>query len=343
MNSRPATLLLLALLGVLCAAVTTRAQDDFYFVNDGRLFRQQMVHRISGPPPRALPPLPVMPRVASIAINQSGVAYVNTGVDGAIYRTDGLTATRVYLHEGQVRQLAFGVSKDILYFSEVSTPIDKGVVPDGQIYALNLSTLRAERQNTIAQSTVDGNWWGAFTVDPSVGRILLGTFSGGIYELRGGLPVLFYRHAGVQIYGLGTENYNLYYATGGSRVYKLGRARIREVLLNLPGGRLTHVSYALFPLGKDVCELVANITGSGPDARYVDLFFPTLRGPNLYWVTWDTTRSSRRVRSGSFAYDVPRGIYWVRMDIRGTIAERLRIPEQTVDCTGARAEVSFRF
>jgi hypothetical protein len=247
------------------------------------------------------------------------------------------------MHGGQVRQLAFGRSDDILFFSVVPTPQGNSALPDGQLYALNLSTGQAVLRHTIAQSTVDGAWWGALTVDPE-DRILLGTFSGGIYEMRSGRPALAYREVGNKIYGLTMELNALFYTTGGSQVYKLRNFRDRQLILDIPGGKLTHVSYASLPLSsepQEPCELIVNLTGGDPGL--MNLFSPALRGPNLHWISADVTGNGGRVAPGRFRYFVGRGSYWVRMDTRGDIGRAPRPREHKVACTGARAEVSFQF
>lgn len=340
MKRRSVTLLLLTLVTLLLGAANVQAQDDVYFVNSGQLMRWASGGAgARGRPYRITFPAG-MPRIGSIAINSRSIAYVNSGLDGDIYKTDGLTATRVYSHRGQVRQLAFGSSDDVLFFSVVETPQAPNPLADGQIYAVNLVTGRVEPRFTIAQSTVDGTWWGTFTVDRD--RVYIGTFSGGIYELRGGVPALVYRNTGDQIYGLTAEVNSFFYTTGGADVYRLRRLRDRELALNVAGSQLTHVSYAPFPSSEgEPCELIVQLTGAEPGL--INLFSPVVRGPNLHWLSPDLAPHGGRVATGRFRYFVLRGTYWVSMDTRGDIARAPRPREQQVDCTGARRETSFSF
>src|SRR5215813_11663723 len=115
---------LLTLSTIVLGAGSADAQDDFYFVNSGQLLR--WVSRLGRRdlPPQHLPLPTGLSRIASIAVSRRNVAYVNSGLDGVIYRTDGQTVTPIYDHHAEVRQLAFGPSNNILYFSVVATPQD---------------------------------------------------------------------------------------------------------------------------------------------------------------------------------------------------------------------------
>jgi len=243
-NPWRATLLLLILSSILFGIVAAQAQDDVYFVNSGQLLRWESSQRRGGFLPQPVPSPAGMRYIASIAINRPGMAFVNTGVDGAIYRNDGRFTTHVYLHDGQVRNLAFGSSDDNLFFSVVPTPSSPPyALSDGQICVLNLRTKRVDLRYTIAQSTVDSGWWGAFTVTPD-DRIFLGTSTGGIYELRNGTPLLVYHNPGDQVQCLASELNEILFTTGGSEVYRLRNNQNRQLVFELPGGKLTHVSFA---------------------------------------------------------------------------------------------------
>ena len=89
---------LLTLLSILIP-VCSHAQDQIYLVTDsGQVLRWDMTSLAGSPgqgPPQRLPPVPGIGGIGSIAVDRRSVAYVNTGVDGDIYRTDGRQVTRV--------------------------------------------------------------------------------------------------------------------------------------------------------------------------------------------------------------------------------------------------------
>ncbi len=122
MTGTRTAVVLLTLFTVPLGAGTAVAQDDLYFVNSGTLLRWVSRMGRRDLPPQHLPLPTDLSRIASIAVSRRNVAYVNSGLDGVIYRTDGQTITPVYDHHDQVRQLAFGPSNNILYFSVVPTP-----------------------------------------------------------------------------------------------------------------------------------------------------------------------------------------------------------------------------
>src|SRR5262249_3660909 len=103
--------------------------------------------------------------IASIAASPDGVRYVVSGLDNVIYRVDGGAFREIYRSKAQVRAIGFGRSLDALYFSTVETPQDTNVVPDGALYALSLSSGRVALRFRVEQSTVGGQWWGAFAID----------------------------------------------------------------------------------------------------------------------------------------------------------------------------------
>lgn len=344
MRPRSIPLPLLTVLTVLLAAESVSAQgDDIYFVNAGQVLRwPSQGSGPSRPSPHQIRFPAGAPRIGSIAINGRSVAFVNSGLDGDIYKTDGVSATRVYTHSGPVRQLAFGSSDDILFFSVVETPQAPNPPADGQIYALDLPTGRAELRFTIRQSTVDGAWRGTFTVNGT--RVYVGTFNGGIYELRSAAaPGLAYRNAGDQVHGLTAEASPFLYTTGGAEVYRVRRLQDRSIALRVPGGQLTHVSYAPFPSSEgEPCELTVQLTGAAPGL--MNLFTPVVRGPNLHWLSPDLAPHGGRVATGRFRYFVVRGTYWVSMDSKAADMPKTPRPgEQRVECTGARGDASFRF
>jgi hypothetical protein len=336
--------LLLALTAGLPGAGSVKAQDDVYIVASEKLFRWPSREGLRDLPPQRLAPLAGLTQIGSIAVNRLSAAYVNSGLDGAIHRTDGQAITLVHQSSAQVRQLAFGRSNEVLFFSTLNTPQSGGGLSDGAIHALNLVTGQAEVRHVVQQSTVDGRWWGAFTVDLD-DRIFLGTFAGGIYELRNGTAQLVYRGPGHRIHSLAWGVNDLYYATGSSELYRMENFRNPEPAVELPGERVTHVSYAWFPLSDEIntepCELRVSVTGADP--ALIAAYFPVLRGRNLRWIGTDTEASGGPIASGAFRYFVARGTYWVSMDTKADISAAPTPREVQVDCTTNKAEASFRF
>jgi hypothetical protein len=346
MKARVITLLTLALLTVLLAASSVRAQgDDVYFINSGQLWRWPAGGTRDQKPPQRITLSPSLPSIGSIVVNSRSIAFMTTGLDGNIYRTDGETATRIHTHSGQVRQLAFGSSDDILFFSAVETPQSPNPPADGQIFALDLTTQRAEPRFTVQQSTVESAWLGAFTIDANRQiRVYVGTSTGAVYELRGTQPPgLFFRHPGEPVHSLMAWDGAPYlYTTGGAEVYRMRFLGERALALSQPGGRLTSISYAPFPSSQgEPCELMIQLTGAEPGL--ISLYSPVVRGPNLHWQSPDLAPHGGRVANGKFRYFVLRGTYWVSMDTKADSPRSPRPSKQKVECTGAGSEVSFSF
>jgi hypothetical protein len=252
--------------------------------------------------------------------------------------TDGRTDHIAYDHSGQIREVAFGASSDVLYFSEVAPPAAGSGPPAGKIFALNLASKTARLLHTIDQTAIGGTWWGRMTV-AEVDRIYFATMGppGQIFELRGGSPLLLHSVESEQILGLGHDGNYLTFTTGTSVIRQLrGPGNVR-VMADVPNRRFQHLTFAPFYLSgqpANSCDLQVDIRGD-PQG----LFFPTINGPNLVWQSVDPANGGR-VGPGQYRYFLLPGTYWVHTDSRVS-GRSARPPEHTVDCRGGQANVRF--
>ena len=345
-------------LSIASSVLTIHAQEDVYLINKGQLMRwgldMKTLKRI--PMPLRVPMPAELTTMASFAVNRRSEAYAVTGRDGQIFQTDGKTARSVYQHSDPIAQIAFGRSNDLLYFSvakpsltreEIRAARERGEpiarITAGRLYTLNLRDSRIEQRATILHAAVGGTWTGTFTVDLS-DRVYLATPAGRVYELRDGSLFLQYENAADTILGLSYEVNALLFVTGGPEVYELRGPTARTAVLNRPTNAWSHVSYHSFPFSDEPsgepCELTVSATG---EATGVDQLFPIIRGPNLSWVSAAVDGNGGKTGRGLFRYFVLKGIYWVRMDMKGDTGKSARPSEQRVDCTGARASAQFTF
>ncbi len=328
-------------LSIAGSVVTIHAQDDVYLVNRGHLMRWGLdPNTLKRLPMPLRVPMPIeLATIASFAVNRRNEAYAATGRDGQIFQTDGKTAKSVYQQSDAIAQIAFGRSNDVLYFSVATSSPTTG----GGLYTLNLRDSRVERRATISPEAVGGTWTGTFTVDLS-DRVYLATSTGRVYELLDAGPVLRYENTADNIVGLSFEPNALLYATGGAQVYELKNLTARTVILNLAASAWSHISYHSLPFSEETsgaaCELTVSVTG---DASGVDQLFPIIRGPNLSWVPASVEGNGGKTGRGLFRYFVMKGIYWVRMDMKGDTGKSARPSEQRVDCTGTAGRAAFTY
>lgn len=276
---------------------------------------------------------------ASVAVSSTWQAYYVTGLDGNVVFTDGRTDHVAYRHPGQIREVAFGRSSDVLYFSELATPVAGSGLPSGKIFALNLATSTARLLHTIDQDAVGGSWWGRMTVDED-DRIYLATMGppGQLFDLRDGSPMLLHRVESERILGLGHDGNHLNFTTGSSMIHQLRGPGTVRVVADVPNGRFQHLTFAPFYLGgqqASPCDLRVDIRGD-PQG----LFFPIVNGPNLIWQSVDPAHGGR-VGPGQFRYSVLPGTYWVRTDTRGDIGRAPRPREHRIDCRSGQVRVRF--
>lgn len=276
---------------------------------------------------------------ASIAVNLRWQAYYVSGLDGRIMFTDGRTDRIAYNHSGPIREVAFGASSDVLYFSEVAPPAAGSGPPAGKIFALNLATNTPRLLHTIDQAALGGTWWGRMTV-AEVDRIYLATMGppGQIFELRGGSPLLLHSVESEQILGLGHDGNYLTFTTGTSVIRQLrGPGNVR-VVADVPNRRFQHLTFAPFYLGgqqQDPCVLRVDIRRDSAEE-----FVPIVNGPYLLWQSVDPANGGR-VGPGQYRYFLLPGTYRVQTDSR--VSQRsVQPPEYMVDCPVGQVK-SVRF
>ena len=352
------TLLFTIYLSIAGGMLTTHAQDDVYLISKGQLMRWGLDMKTLKRLPMALRvPMPAeLATLASFAVNRRNEAYAVTGRDGQIFQTDGQTAKSVYKHTDTIAQIAFGRSNDLLYFSvakptvtreEITAARERGEplnsLVGGHLYTLNLRDSQIARRATISHAAVGGSWTGAFTVDSS-DRVYLATPAGRVYEIRRGSPAIQFESAAHNIQGLSFEGNTLLYVAGGPEVHALKNLTDRSAVLNSPTAAWSHVSYHSLPLSDETsgapCKLTVSATG---EASGVDQLFPIIRGPNLSWVPTAVEGNGGRTGRGLFSYVVPKGIYWVRMDMKGDTGKSAKPSERRVDCTGESATAEFTY